>query len=94
MFRKLHYWLIRLLVGKTPVIMNVHFLEGFVLAKEHLKKDTLVANCFLHRAGQSEIIERIRDALGAGQVPFVRGLMMDETEANETERIDRGPRTA
>ena len=94
MFQRLHNWLIKLVVGRKSVIMNVHFLEGFVLAKEHLKKDTLVANCFFHRVGQPKIIEQIRGALGAGQVPFVRGLMMDETEANETERIDRDPRTA
>lgn len=62
MLKKLREWLIKLVVGKTPVIMNIHFLEGFVLAEEHLEKDTLVANCFLHRAGH-EAIERIRSAL-------------------------------
>lgn len=54
MFRGLHRWLIKLAVGKTPVIMNVHFLEGMVLASEHLDESTLTVNCFVHEAVRTE----------------------------------------
>lgn len=46
MIRELHRWLIKLVVGSKPVIMNVHFLEGFVLAREHLEEGTLIVSCF------------------------------------------------
>lgn len=52
-FERLHKWLIKLVVGRKPVIANVHFLEGMKLATEHLEKDTLTVNCFVHEAIQT-----------------------------------------
>ena len=52
--RRLHRRLIRLIVGKMPVIMNVHFLEGMRLASEHLEEGTLMVNCFEHESVRTE----------------------------------------
>jgi len=56
--RRFRRWLIKLVVGKMPVIMNVHFLEGMRLAPEHLKEGTLmvncIVNCFEHESAQTK----------------------------------------
>lgn len=54
MFRKLHKWFIKFIVGSKPVIANVRFLENMVLASEHLEESTLTVNCFVHEAIQTE----------------------------------------
>lgn len=50
MFKRLHKWLVKLVIGRKPVIANVRFLEGMVLATEHLTESTLTVNCFVHEA--------------------------------------------
>jgi len=43
----LHKWLIKLVIGKMPVIMNVHFITGFVVGKEHLvERELMIADCY------------------------------------------------
>lgn len=49
MLRELHKRLIKLIVGKMPVILNVHFITGFVVGKEHLvEREVMVASCSVH----------------------------------------------
>lgn len=47
MFKRLHKWLIKLVVGRKPVIVNVHFITGFVVGKEHLvERGLMIADCY------------------------------------------------
>lgn len=54
MFKRLHDWLIKLVVGSKPAILNVHFLEDMKLSTEHLEDDTLMVNCFEHESVQTK----------------------------------------
>ena len=41
----LHKWLIKLVVGKLPVVMNVRFPEGLTVG---LEREVMVASCSVH----------------------------------------------
>lgn len=98
MFRKLHKWLIRLVVGRTPVIMNVHFPNGYSIGREHAGR-IVMDNCWIH--GMKPNWESVQALLDKdcwtrwdwepGRVPSVRRLTTDRTEMNEVERIDHDP---
>lgn len=77
MLRKLHYWLIRLVVQETPVIMNVHFLGDFLLAKEHPIKGMLIAGCLFEDSALPSYT--IRSSAGGGNDMFP---IRYEAEAN------------
>lgn len=41
----LHKWLIKLVVGKLPVVMNVRFPEGLTVG---LEREVMVVSCSVH----------------------------------------------
>lgn len=96
MFKRLHRWLIKLVVGGKPVIMNIHFPNGYSIGQEHAGR-VMIDNCWIH--GLKPQWESGRVLFGEdwwtkwdwepGRVPFVQRLMTDGTETNEVgKRVD------